>query len=65
MGTELEEMVRVVGRSGRSPDYDDNAYMIRLITLMMMIVNYVEAGHRSGRRLIVRVQRPSLVVGWI
>ena len=26
MGTELEEMVRVVWRSGRSPDYDDNAY---------------------------------------
>ena len=26
MGTELEEMVRVVGRSGRSPDYDNNAY---------------------------------------
>ena len=26
MGTELEEMVRVVGRSGRSPGYDDNAY---------------------------------------
>ena len=25
MGTELEEMVRVVGRSGRSPDYDANA----------------------------------------
>ena len=24
MGTELEEMVRVVGRSGRSPDFDDN-----------------------------------------
>ena len=62
-------MVRVVGRSGRSPDYDGNAYMIILITLMMMMgmmmVNYGEAGHRSGRRLIVRVQRPSLVVGWI
>ena len=26
MGTELEEMARVAGRSGRSPDYDDNAY---------------------------------------
>ena len=26
MGTELQEMVRVVGRSGRSPDYGDNAY---------------------------------------
>ena len=26
MGTELEEMARVVGRSGRSPDYDDNAH---------------------------------------
>ena len=24
MGTELEEMVRVVGRSGRSPDSDGN-----------------------------------------
>ena len=23
MGTELEEMVRVVGRSGRSPDYEN------------------------------------------
>ena len=25
MGTELEEMARVAGRSGRSPDYDVNA----------------------------------------
>ena len=41
---------------------------IILITLMMMMgmmmVNYGEAGHRSGRRLIVRVQKPSFVVGW-
>ena len=42
--------------------------MIILIILMMMMgmmmVNYGEAGHRSGRRLIVRVQKPSFVVGW-
>ena len=24
MGTELEEMVTLVGRSGRSPDFDEN-----------------------------------------
>ena len=38
--------------------------MMMMMMMGMMMVDYGETGHRSGRRLIVRVQKPSFVVGW-